>query len=109
MLENNLSRIICYAIKREQIANQETRVNEYSYTYFQKIVRFKLKNKKKNLQLIQESLQEFVDNHIAIEKFELKNGVFIITFLPLSDAEIEDLNSDRDKNDRAKLMDNLNI
>ena len=67
------------------------------------------RNKKKNLQLIQESLQEFVDNHIAIEKFELKNGVFIITFLPLSDAEIEDLNSDRDKNDRAKLMDNLNI
>ena len=47
VLDNNLSKIICYAIKREQIANQETRVNEYSYTYFQKIVRFKLKNKKK--------------------------------------------------------------
>ena len=37
-------------------------MSEYSYTYFQKIVRFKLKNNKKNLQLIQESLQEFVDN-----------------------------------------------
>ena len=107
VLDNNLSKIICYAIKREQIANQETRVNEYSYTYFQKIVRFKLKNKKKNLQLIQESLQEFVDNHIAIEKFELKNGVFIITFLPLSDAEIEDLNSDNDKNDKGLLIDTL--
>lgn len=109
VLDNNLSKIICYAIKREQIANQETRVNEYSYTYFQKIVRFKLKNKKKNLQLIQESLQEFVDNHIAIEKFELKNGVFIITFLPLSDAEIEDLNSDNAKNDKGLLIDGLNI
>ena len=66
-----------------------------------------MKNKKKNLQLIQESLQEFVDNHIAIEKFELKNGVFIITFLPLSDAEIEDLNSDNDKNDKGLLIDTL--
>ena len=52
---------------------------------------------KKNLQLIQESLQEFVDNGIAIEKFELKNGMFIIHFLPLSDAEIEDLNFDKTK------------
>lgn len=104
VLENNLSKIICYAIKREQIANQETRVGEYSYTYFQKIVRFKLKNKKKNLQLIQESLQEFVDNRLAIEKFELKNGVFIITFLPLSSAELEDLNSDK-TNDRGRLID----
>lgn len=97
VLQNNLSRIICYAMKREQIANQETKVNEYSYTYFQKIVRFKLKNKKKNMQLIQESLQEFVDNNIAIEHFELQNGVFVIHFLPLSDAEIEDLNFDKTK------------
>lgn len=97
VLQNNLSKIICYAMKREQIANQETKMNEYSYTYFQKIVRFKLKNKKKNLQLIQESLQEFVDNHIAISSFELKNGVFIIHFLPLSDAEIEDLHFDNTK------------
>ena len=84
-------------MKREQIANQETKMNEYSYTYFQKIVRFKLKNKKKNMQLIQESLQEFVENQIAIKHFELRNGIFIIQFLPLSDAEIEDLNFDRTK------------
>ena len=67
-------------------------MGEYSYTYFQKIVRFKLTNKKKNMQLIQESLQEFVDNGIAIKNFELANGVFIIHFLPLSVAEIDDLN-----------------
>lgn len=97
VLQNNLSRIICYSLKREQIANQETLVNEYSYTYFQKIVRFKLKNKKKNLQLIQESLQEFVDNKIVIESFELKNGVFIIRFFPLSTAELEDLSSNSTK------------
>ena len=91
VLDNNLSRIICYAMKREQISNQETFIGEYNYTYFQKIVRFKLKNKKKNLQLIKESLQEFVDNNIVIDSFELKNNVFIIKFLPLSDAEIQDL------------------
>ena len=88
-------------MKCEQIANQETLMNEYSYTYFQKIVRFKLKNKKKNLQLIQESLQEFVDNNIVIDSFELKNGVFIINFLPLSEAEIQDLNFDK-----TKMIDN---
>ena len=97
VLQNNLSRIICYSMKREQIANQETLFGEYSYTYFQKIVRFKLKNKKKNMQLIQESLQEFVDNKIAIKNFELKNGVFVIEFLPLSPAELMDLNSDKTK------------
>lgn len=102
VLQNNLSKIICYSMKREQIANQETLVNEYSYTYFQKIVRFKLKNKKKNLQLIQESLQEFVDNKIAIESFELKSGVFIIHFLPLSPAELEDLTSNDTKNLEVK-------
>ena len=97
VLDNNLSRIICYAMKCEQIANQETLMSEYSYTYFQKIVRFKLKNKKKNLQLI----QEFVDNNIVIDSFELKNGVFIINFLPLSEAEIQDLNFDK-----TKMIDN---
>lgn len=97
VLQNNLSKIICYALKREQIANQETLTNEYSYTYFQKIVRFKMKNKKKNMQLIQESLQEFVDNKIAIKSFCLKNGLFILDFLPLSPAEIEDLNSNNIK------------
>lgn len=103
VLQNNLSKIICYAMKQEQIANQENKVGEYSYTYFQKIVRFKLKNKKKNLQLIQDSLQEFVDNKIAIESFELKNGVFIIKFLPLSDAELEDLQFDK----KDKLIDSV--
>ena len=46
VLDNNLSRIICYAMKREQISNQETFIGEYNYTYFQKIVRFKLKKQK---------------------------------------------------------------
>ena len=76
-------------------------MSEYRYSYWKKIVRFKIKNKKKNLQLIQESLQEFVDNNIVIDSFELKNGVFIINFLPLSEAEIQDLNFDK-----TKMIDN---
>ena len=36
VLDNNLSRIICYAMKCEQIANQETLMKlNNSYTYFQ--------------------------------------------------------------------------
>lgn len=56
-----------------------------------------LRTRKKNLQLIKESLQEFVDNNIVIDSFELKNNVFIIKFLPLSAAEIQDLNFDKTK------------
>ena len=41
--------------------------------------------------------RKFVENQIAIKHFELRNGIFIIQFLPLSDAEIEDLNFDRTK------------
>ena len=90
LLTNNLSKIICYALKQEQIIHQDNQSDDYSYSYFQRIVRFKLKNKKKNLQLIQESLDEFVKNGIVIKSYILNKDVFTINFLPLSQAEIDD-------------------
>jgi hypothetical protein len=92
VLRNNISSIICYALKKEQIINQATLSEEYTYVYFQKIVRFASNNKKTNIKLLKESLQEFVDNGIIIRNFSASiTGVFTLEFLPLSDAEMCDL------------------
>lgn len=92
ILKNDLSSIICYAMKREQIMNQDTLTNEYNYVFFQKIVRFKSKSKKINIQLLKDSLQEFVDNQVIIESFKVSTiGVFTINFFKLSNAELTDL------------------
>ncbi len=89
---NSLSSIICYALKKEQITNQNTLVGEYPYAYFQRIVRFKSKKKTVNIKLLKESLQEFVDNQVIIKEFSVSSiGVFTIHFLELSRAEISDL------------------
>lgn len=96
LLQNPLSKIICYALKTEQIANQrEPRTERYAYTYFQRIVRFRLRDKRKNIAALKESLQEFVDNNIIIESYEYVNNSFIIKFLPLTSYELEDLSNQR--------------
>ena len=80
------------AYEVDRVLEDTAASSEIAFQLAQKIIAVK-----KNMQLIQESLQEFVENQIAIKHFELRNGIFIIQFLPLSDAEIEDLNFDRTK------------
>lgn len=94
-LQNPMSKIIYYALEKERVSLHGSGLNHciYSYTYFQKIVRFKVKNRIKNLKLIEESLQDFVDNGVCVKDFErLDDGSYRITFLPLSDEELEDIN-----------------
>lgn len=92
VLQNALSIIICSAMKREQIYNQDSLVGDYSYAFFQKIVRFKSSNKKTNIKLLSNSLQEFVNNKLIIKSFKVSSvGLFTIEFLELSKAELEDL------------------
>ena len=92
VLHNKLSSIICYALKKEQISNQNTLVGEYTYVYFQTIVRFKSNKKNTNIKLLKESLQEFVNNQVIVKNFSVTNtGIFTIHFFKLSNAEISDL------------------
>lgn len=92
VLHNKLSSIICYALKKEQISNQSTLVGEYTYVYFQTIVRFKSNKKNTNIKLLKESLQEFVNNQVIVKNFSVTNtGIFTIHFFKLSNAEISDL------------------
>lgn len=93
-LESKLSKIILYAIQKTRIVSlqgNET-VGKYSYTFFQKISRLGGKNKEKNLKDIKSALDEFVRNGIAIESYTYKNNIFYLNFIPLSEAEQEDLN-----------------
>lgn len=94
-LQNPMSKIIYYALEKERVSLHGSGRDAciYSYTYFQKIVRFKVKTRSKNLKLIEESLQDFVDNGICLKSFErLSDGSFQITFLPLSEEELADIN-----------------
>ena len=94
-LKNPMSKIIYYALEKERVSLQGSGRDTclYTYTYFQKIVRFKFKTRSKNLKLIEASLQDFVDNKICIDEFNRKSdGSFLIKFLPLSEEELDDIN-----------------
>lgn len=94
-LHHPMSKIIYYALEKERVSLHGSGKNSciYSYTYFQKIVRFKVKTRSKNLKLIAESLNDFVDNGICVESFQKMNdGSFFIQFLPLTEEELEDIN-----------------
>lgn len=96
-LQNRLSTIIFYALQRERISlnGQEPMIGQYSYTFFQKIVRFHYKQKYKNIKLIAESLQEFIDNNVCIRSFSLERDLFQIEFLPLTEEELADIDFGR--------------
>ena len=94
-LTTSIAQIICYAMKREQIAHQQSLNAIYSYSFFQKNIRFASKSKKNNIKLLKEALQDFIENKIIIKQYHVdSNGTFTIQFLKLSDTEIEDFGLD---------------
>lgn len=92
-LENSLSKILCFTLKKEQIMIYPKQKAEYTYEFFCGCVLFEKKNRKANLEAIKQSLQEFVDNGIIIEEFKYERNRFLIKFLPLTQEELDDINS----------------
>lgn len=95
LLELPMSKIIYYALERERIALYNTghTSNNYPYSFFQKIVRFKSKNKSENLKYIEDSLKDFINNSVCLESYDrLPDGSFDIQFKLLEDDELEELN-----------------
>lgn len=102
-LENELSKILCYTFQNERIrlyskffdlktsSLPEYLSKDYSLSFFQLRVRFRTKQRKQCLKLIEESLEEFKQNHIAIKNYEFNGELFHITYYPLSLDEIADL------------------
>lgn len=73
--------------------SQSNRTKVYKMSFFRQKFRLSTKQNTKNKEIITKALNEFKDNHIVIEDFSISvANEAIITFLPLSSSEIEDLN-----------------
>lgn len=114
-LELELSRLLYHNLQKERIALSTSSVpNEqgylyktYDYSYFQRIILFKKKKKADNIQLITETLQEFVAKAIALANFHYDKGqgLFHLYYFPLSDDERADLISTARINETEQIPD----
>ena len=103
LLDMDMSKLLYHHLQKERISLSTSSVpNEdgllhksYDYSYFQRIILFRKKKKKENVQLISDALREFVDKSIALADFayDTKSGLFNLYYFPLSDDEKADLNS----------------
>lgn len=91
MLENSISKVLAHALKKEQIvmSGEDSRTGFYSYSFFQRNILFSSKSKKKNMDLVLDSLNEFVDKKIIISSFVVRGDGFDITFLPIGKDDIK--------------------
>ena len=105
ILEMNLSTLLYQPLFAERIIlstknSEETTelIEDYPYTFFTNNVRFPNQSKKKNMDMIEASLSEFVEKKIVVKSFERRaSNSFRIHFFPLSEEEREDLTYNRFK------------
>lgn len=94
-LNHSASKILYYAFERDRVSLfQKDEPGEiiYTYAYFQKIMHFKSSSKDENLQIIEDSLNDFINHHVCIELYARReDGSFYIKFKELSEDEIRDL------------------
>lgn len=95
-LKKKFSKYLLFTIQKERIACYLKQIAEksYSYSFFTRFILFPESNIRKNMNLIQESLSEMAVSNVGISSFERKSDAFLIHFLPLTTAEIHDLNLD---------------
>ncbi len=106
LLNNNLSTILYYSLFKERLSLTSLHTNpdddiygDYQYSFFSQSVRFPSQTKKKNMDLVEESLKEFVVNHIIVRDYErISLLCFRIYFYPLSEEEKADLDFNRYNN-----------
>lgn len=109
LLELNLNMILYQPLFKERIILSMKDTSEsaelsadYPYSFFSSSVRFPNQSKKKNMDLIEESLKEFMEKKIVVKSFERKTSMqFRIYFYPLSEDERADLKFNRYKNIQA--------
>ncbi|WP_100374840.1 replication initiator protein A [Bacillus sp. FJAT-45037] len=93
-LNNPISRVLIYALQKERLErhiNHRSLEDLYSYKFFLNRVRFKdPKNINDNLAEIYNSLHEFKKQNILIQDLKQVYQSFEITFIPLSNIEIND-------------------
>lgn len=100
-LDNDLSKLLYHHLQRERISLSTFVVPDpegllyktYDYSFFQRIILFRSKKKKENIQLITETLKEFKEKAIALSdfKYDHQTGLFHLYYFPLSEDEKADL------------------
>lgn len=100
-LDLNLSRLLYHHLQKERInlsAASSTGADgllfkKFDYSYFQRIILFKSRKRKDNINMIKEALSEFVDKRVALSKYtyDEQEGFFYLYFFPLSNDEKADL------------------
>lgn len=96
-LENEMAKLIVIAIQQERINcfyrnGNRNLSGTYDYIFFQKVARMPTKRKKDNIMYIVKALTEFKEKNIIVKDFRvLTNNNIEIHFLPLSQAEQDDL------------------
>lgn len=82
--------------------------NTYSLSYFKTMVRLTDTTRYKNMNIIEQALNELVEAHCIIEKIEKRKADFVISFLPLSPTEIAHMkitNNAQITNDTPSMLD----
>lgn len=100
----SLSPSMVFALQKERFSklregSMDEKLFPYSYTFFERRLRFPSRNKLKNLKLIEESLEEIKASQVTISDFKKIGDEFYIAFFPVSDHEAEDLLQDSPSND----------
>lgn len=108
-LDNDLSKLLYHHLQRERISLSTSVAPDangllyksYDYSFFQRIVLFRSKKKKENIQLITETLKEFKEKAIALSdfKYDHQSGRFHLYFFLLSEDEKADLLSTNELHD----------
>lgn len=92
--KSSVSNVLVFALQKDRIFlfnNKQSNTKEFSYSYFLMKMQFPSRTKDENRKTIEESLQEICDAGILIESFKRDGDIFIITFLPVTEYEVEDL------------------
>lgn len=93
MLDNAICKIMIYALQQDRIISwqENSLTSTLDYSFFSQNVMFRQRNRKKNMTLIIEALDEFVEKKIIIDRYTFDGSHFYITFIPLSEEEIADI------------------
>lgn len=93
-LENTYSKSIYCILQLERLKlalNHESLTKEYQYMFFKQKLLIRTKQIRKNMSLIEDALKECVANNLVIESYTVKNDIFTLTFIPLSEYDKEQL------------------
>lgn len=103
-LKQPLSKHLCYNLQRDRVGlasfNQPL-TKEYDLIYFDRIIQFGTNDKKYKFEIIQKSLDEFVQMRFLVKKYEITKRGFLVTFHPFTESEWKDLKNVR----KQKIID----